>query len=56
MIDLSKSEVVEYSYEVFLFGFATFAGGEVGVQGVRGFGKRVLMLRIVVTRIAKSQL
>ena len=34
---LSKSEGVEYSYKIFLFGFATFAGGEVGVQGVRGF-------------------
>ena len=54
MIDLSELEVMEYSYEVFLFGFATFTGGEVGVQGVRGFGKRVLMLRVVVTRIAKS--
>ena len=37
VIDLSKLEVVEYPYEVFLFGFATFTGGEVGVQCVRGF-------------------
>ena len=56
VIDLSKSEVVEYSYEVFLLSFATFTGAEIGVQGVRVFGKRVLMLRVVVTRIAKSQL
>ena len=54
MIDLSKLEVMEYSYKVFLFGFTTFTGGEVGVQGVRVFEKRVLMLRVVVTRIAKS--
>jgi hypothetical protein len=54
MIDLSKLEVVEYPYEVFLFGFTAFTGGEVGVQCVRVFGKRVLMLRVVVTRIAKS--
>ena len=54
VIDLSKLEVVEYPYEVFLFSFATFTSGEVGVQCVRGFGKRVLMLRVVVTRIAKS--
>ena len=54
VINLSKLEVVEYSDEVFLFGFATFAGGEVCVQCVRGFGKRVLMLHVVVTRIAKS--
>ena len=51
VIDLSKLEFMEYPYEVFLFGFATFTGGEIGVQGVRVFGKRVLMLRIVVTRI-----
>ena len=56
VINLSELKVVEYSYEVFFFGLATFAGGEVGVQGDRVFGKRVLMLRIVVTRIAKSQL
>ena len=54
MVNLSELEVVEYPYEVFLFSFATLAGGEVGVQCVRGFGKRVLMLRVVVTRIAKS--
>ena len=56
MVDLSKSEGLEYPQEVFSFGFATFTCGEIGVQGVRCFGKRVLMLRIVVTRIAKSQL
>ena len=56
VIDLSKLEIVEYPYEVFLFGFATFTSGKVGVQCVRGFGKRVLMLRVVVTRITKSQL
>ena len=56
MIDLSKLEVVKYPYEVFFFGLAAFTGGEIGVQGVRCFGKRVLMLRVVVTRIAKSQL
>ena len=54
VIDLSELEVMEYPYEVFLFGFAAFTGGEVGVQRVRGFGKRVLMLRVVVTHIAKS--
>ena len=54
VINLSKLEIVEYSYEVFLLGFATFAGGEIGIQCVRGFEKRVLMLRVVVTRIAKS--
>ena len=54
MIDLSELEVMEYSYKVFLFGFATFTSGEIGVQGVRVFGKRVLMLRVVVMRIAKS--
>ena len=56
MVDLSKLKGLEYPQEVFLFGFATFTCGEVGVQGVRGFGKRVLMLRVVATRIAKSQL
>ena len=56
MVDLSKSEGLEYSQEIFLFGLATFAGGEVGVQGDRCFGKRVLMLHIVATCIAKSQL
>ena len=56
VVDLSKSKGVEYSYKVFLFGLATFTGGEIGVQGDRCFGKRVLMLRIVITRIAKSRL
>ena len=57
VVGLSKSEGVEYSYEVFLFGLATFTSGEIGVQDVRRvFGKRVLMLRVVVTRIAKSRL
>ena len=56
VISLLKSKGVEYSKKVFLFGLATFASGEVGVQGVRCFGKRVLMLHVVVTRIAKSQL
>ena len=56
VVDLSKSEGVEYSYEVFLFGLATFTSGEIGVQGVRGVGKRVLMLRVVVTCITKSRL
>ena len=56
MIDLSKSEGLEYPQEVFLFGFATFTCGKIGVQGVRCFGKRVLMLRVVATHIAKSQL
>ena len=37
VIDLSKSESVEYSYKVFLLGLATFTGGEIGVQGVRCF-------------------
>ena len=39
VVDLSKSEGVEYSYEVFLFGLTTLTSGEVGVQGVRCFGK-----------------
>ena len=56
MVDLSKSESLEYPQKVFLFGFATFTCGEVGVQGVRCFGKRVLMLRVVVTCITKSRL
>ena len=55
-VNLSKLEGMEYPYEVFFLGFATFAGGEIGVQGGRCFGKRVLMLRVVVMRIAKSQL
>ena len=50
-----KSEGMEYSYKIFLFDFATSVGGKIGVQGVRCFGKRVLMLRVVVMRIAKSQ-
>jgi hypothetical protein len=54
MVDLSKLEGVEYSYEVFLLRLATFTSGEIGVQGVCCFGKRVLMLRVVVTRITKS--
>ena len=56
MVGLSKSEGLEYTKEVFLFGLATFACGKIGVQGVRCFGKRVLMLRVVITHIAKSQL
>ena len=56
VVDLSKSESVEYSDEVFLFSLATFTSGEIGIQDVRCFGKRVLMLRVVVTRITKSQL
>ena len=39
VVDLSKSEGVEYSQEIFLFGLATFAGGEIGVQGVCCFRK-----------------
>ena len=54
MVDLSESEGLEYSQKIFLFGLATFTRSEIGVQGVRCFGKRVLMLRVVVTRIAKS--
>ena len=56
MVDLSKSEALEYPQEVFFFSFATVSCSEVGVQDVRCFGKRVLMLRVVVTRIAKSRL
>ena len=56
MVDLSKSKGVEYSYEVFLLSLATFTSGEIGVQGVRCFGKRVLMLHVVAMRITKSQL
>ena len=37
VIDLSKLKIVEYSYEVFLFGLATFTGSKVGVQGDRLF-------------------
>ena len=54
VVDLSKSEGLEYSKEIFLFGFTAFSSGEIGIQGVRCFGKRVLMLRVVITRIAKS--
>ena len=54
VIELSESKAVEYAYEVFLFGVATCAGGEVGVQGDRCFEKRVLMLCVVITHIAKS--
>ena len=56
VVDLSKSEGLEYPKEIFFFGFTAFSGGEIGVQGVCRFGKRVLMLCVVVTRIAKSQL
>ena len=56
MVNLSKSESLEYSQEVFLFDFTTFTRGEIGVQGFRCFGKQVLMLRVVITRIAKLQL
>ena len=38
MVDLSKLESLEYSQEVFLFGFATFTCGEIGIQDVRCFG------------------
>ena len=38
VVDLSKSEGVEYSQEVFLLGLATFTGGEIGVQDVRCSG------------------
>jgi hypothetical protein len=54
VVGLSKSEGLEYPKEIFSFDFAAFSSGEIGVQGVRCFGKRVLMLRVVVTRIAKS--
>ena len=37
MVDLSKSEGLEYPQEIFLFGFAPFSSGEIGVQGVRCF-------------------
>ena len=56
VVDLSKSEGLEYPKEIFFFGFTAFSSGEIGVQGVRGVGKRVLMLRVVVTRITKSRL
>ena len=55
VINLSELKIVEYPYKVFLFGFATFTGGKVSVQGVRIFGKQVLMLCVVVTCITKSQ-
>ena len=35
VIDLSKLKIVEYSYEIFLFSFATFTSSKVGVQGDR---------------------
>ena len=38
VVDLSKSESLEYSQEIFLFGFTALSSGEVGVQGVRCFG------------------
>ena len=37
VVDLSKSEGLEYSQKVFLFSLATFARGKIGVQGVRCF-------------------
>ena len=37
MVDLSKSESLEYTQEIFLFGFATFSCGKIGVQGVHCF-------------------
>ena len=37
VIDLSELKGVEYPYEVFLFGFAAFTGGEIGVQGASCF-------------------
>jgi hypothetical protein len=37
MVNLSKSEGMEYSYEVFLFSLATFTSDEIGVQGVSLF-------------------
>ena len=37
MVDLSESEVLKYPQKMFLFGFAAFSGGEIGVQGVRRF-------------------
>jgi hypothetical protein len=37
MVNLSKSEGLEYSQKVFLFGLATFMRGKIGVQGVRCF-------------------
>ena len=37
VVNLSELKGMEYPYEVFLFGFATFAGGEVGVQGASRF-------------------
>ena len=56
VVDLPKPEGVEYSYEIFLFGLTTFTSGEIGIQGVRCFRKRVLMLRVVVMCITKSRL
>ena len=37
VIDLLKSEGVEYPNEIFFFGFTAFSSGEIGVQGVRCF-------------------
>ena len=37
VVGLSKSEGVEYSQEIFLFGLTTFTSSEIGVQGVRCF-------------------
>ena len=41
VVDLSKSEGLEYSKEIFLFGFTAFSGGEIGVQGVRRLFREV---------------
>ena len=35
VVDLSESEGLEYSQEIFLFGFTALPSGEIGVQGVR---------------------
>ena len=35
MVGLSESEGLEYSQEIFLFGFAALPSGKIGVQGVR---------------------
>ena len=34
VVDLSESEGLEYSQEIFLFSFTTFSSGEISVQGV----------------------
>ena len=39
VVDLSKSEGLEYSQKVFLFGLATFMRGKICVQDVCCFGK-----------------